>query len=145
MATIGNIPEKFKADIQSEAVKIFSTVRIDTESIESATAISDISITQKMYRFSTRSFTIGYAGIAQHYIPNLLSVSPTKESFDHENRRFKISNVSIKLSNNKMSIGDLDWDPVSYPMNFDLSRKRFSDFIKEISGPILEGIKETAS
>ena len=76
------LPAVFEQDIQSKVINITTRVVIGEE--------------DPIY-LSTHSLTFG----GQHYKPLLLDIPSMKESVDYESRNFKISNVTLKISNYK--------------------------------------------
>ena len=63
------------------------------------------------YRIGTKQFTLD----GEHYSPLLLSSPSIKESIDLENRKYKISNVSLKISNVKYN--GLRFTDTQIPLN----------------------------
>ena len=64
-----------------------------------------------VYTISTKSFTLD----GENYSPLLLSSPSIKESIDLENRKYKISNVSLKISN--VEYNGLRFTDTQIPMN----------------------------
>ena len=92
------LPAVFEQDIQSKVINITTRVVIGEDA--------------PIY-LSTHSFTFE----GQQYKPLLLDIPSMKESVDYEDRNFKTSNVTLKISNYKYSDG------------------RFSDILK--SNPLI--------
>ena len=99
------LPTNFESDIQGQNLNLFPIVIIGNfegvYSTVNAKAWMDNSI-----HLSTKSFshTASYGGSpAQIYTSNtkplLLNIPSIKESMDFENRKYKISNVTLKISN----------------------------------------------
>ena len=72
----------FSDDIKSKDTNLYPVVVIDKDG-------------ENEIRISTNSTTIG----GQYYSPILLNVPGLKESIDVSTRRYKISNVSLSISN----------------------------------------------
>ena len=64
-----------------------------------------------VYKISIKPFTLD----SEHYSPLLLSSPSIKESIDLENRKYKISNVSLKISN--VEYNGLRFTDTQIPMN----------------------------
>tara|TARA_R100000808_G_scaffold8841_1_gene24735 strand:- start:2556 stop:6302 length:3747 start_codon:yes stop_codon:yes gene_type:complete len=95
------LPAVFKSDIQTNIINIFPTVVID----------DTIFLSTKNH-----SKAIGYLSFPSvYYKPILLSVPRIKESIDFESRKFKISNVTLKIS------------------NYEINGERFTDILKNKS------------
>ena len=88
------LPLNFSKDIQSKSLSIITRVEIGNEN--------------KIY-LSTHNLNFD----GNYYKPLLLGVPSMKESVDHESRNFKISNVTLKIS------------------NYEFNGERFSDSFKD--------------
>ena len=92
------LPWRFKEDIRSADLKIITRVIINYN--ES----SGDSITPRKVRLSTHSVSfpeLDENGILrdEYYYPLILNIPNMKESIDIEKRNFKISNISLQVSN----------------------------------------------
>ena len=88
------LPGKFKSDISTRIINLFPTVVID----------GNIFLSTK-----------NHSKLGQYYKPILLSIPRIKESIDFESRKFKISNVTLKLS------------------NYEINGERFTDLLSDKS------------
>jgi len=83
-----------------------------TDDIQSRdTALFPVVTFSDSFRISTKPFTLD----GENYSPLLLSSPSIKESIDLENRKYKISNVSLKISN--VEYNGLRFTDTQIPMN----------------------------
>ena len=83
------LPPEFEADIQGQNLNLFPVVLVGSIPI------------------STKNVTLS----STHYKPLLLSIPSIKESMDFESRKYRISNVTLKIS------------------NYEYEGERFSDYV----------------
>ena len=72
------LPQNFESDIQGQNLNLYPIVDI--------TGVANI---------STKNVTLS----GTHYKPLLLNIPSIKESMDFEDRKYKISNVTLRISN----------------------------------------------